>query len=664
MTLPPFFEPQLATLVESAPQGPDWAHELKYDGYRILARLERGEVSLLSRRGNDWTGKFPTIRAAVAKLPAKSAILDGEVAVPLTDGRTSFQALQRYLGTVGYRRVRGGGKGKGKAAVHPVPAEPAAEGEEQEAGSPIYYVFDLLFLDGKDLRALPLEKRKAALATLCGTAPRGLPLAYSDHVVGQGQAFLEAVRGKGLEGMVSKRLGAPYRSGRHDDWRKSKCFERQEFVVGGFTDPGGSRGGFGALLLGTYDEGGRLQFAGSVGTGFDHKTLVDLRKRLDARAQQTCPFDPPPPRAWLTGEHWVRPDLVVEVAFAEWTGDGRLRHPSYQGLRLDKKARDVVRELPADSDIAEDPPPTAPARRAAVAAGSKEPRLTHPERVYYPKLGFTKRMLAAYYEAVGSAMLPHVHGRPLSLVRCPEGVEGETFYMKHWPTHTPAALRRIPITEGRKQGQYLVLEDVAGFVSFAQIGALEVHTWNSVAEHLDYPNRFVLDLDPGPEVAFSEVITTALLIRDMLAGLGLTSFVKTTGGKGLHVVAPLRPELDWPSCLKFSQAVAQLVVGQRPRFYTTALPKAGREKKIFIDYLRNHRGATSIACFSTRARPEATVSVPLAWEELGPDLRPDAFTVLTVPERLRKMPDPWSGYWTCDQGVRADLAELARSESE
>jgi bifunctional non-homologous end joining protein LigD len=629
---PAFIEPQLATLVDEAPAGDDWLHELKYDGYRILARLDGGKATLASRRANDWTGKFPTVRAAVEALPVANAVLDGEVAVPDAAGKTSFQALQNALG-------------KG-------------------ASGALYFVFDLLWLDGEDLTGLPLEQRKQRLATLLGRVkPKTGPLRYSDHVVGQGRAFFQQAQARGLEGIVSKRRGEPYRRGRSAGWLKTKCISRQEFVIGGFTDPEGARTGIGALLVGTYDADGKLAFAGKVGTGFSQKTLGELHRKLKPLEQKSSPFAVTPPPGWIgRPAHWVRPDLVGEVAFTEWTDDGRLRHPSFQGLREDKKPASVVRERAAPTGVV-----AAPAKQKAKGKGKDGAvvlgeRISNPDRVVYPELSLTKLDVARYYEAVAEAMLPHVQGRPLTLVRCPEGLAGGCFYMKHHSMGpVPAALSQIPIKEKTKIGKYLIVDDPQGLVALAQIGILEVHTWNSTRDRLEHPDRFILDLDPGPEVKWAEVVETARLIRERLRALHLESYVKTTGGKGLHVVVPVEPVLDWDRCLALSRAIAGLIEAERPRRYTLNLSKAGREDKILIDYLRNNRGSTAVAAFSTRAKPQATVSVPVAWDELGPKLAGDRFNVKTVVKRLTaERQDPWAGFFGKPQKLPSEVLRLLR----
>jgi bifunctional non-homologous end joining protein LigD len=628
--LPRTFDPQLATLVKAPPPGDAWLHELKYDGYRIGCRVDGGDVQLLSRRGKDWTAQFPEICAAARKLPAKTALLDGEAAVLMPDGRTSFQALQNFFGS------------------------------GPRAGL-VFFAFDLLHLDGQDLTALPLQDRKRALEKLIKKP--GL-IRYSEHVAGGGLEFFKHACQMGLEGIVSKEASGPYKKGRTSGWLKSKCIKRQELVIGGFTDPEGSREGIGALLVGVYGEEGKLAFAGKVGTGFSVKVANDLRKKLNALERKSPAFDPVPSGPLVGKPHWVEPKLVAEVAFAEWTGDGKVRHASFQGLRsaADKRAREVVREQPAEAQPVEETRP--PARKKAshqegsVVAGVT---ISHPERVVYPDAGITKLDLARYYEAISDHVLPHVINRPLSLVRCPEGLAGggkgpPCFYMKHSDVWSPEALRKVKIRERTKVGQYLVIDDLAGVISLAQMGVMEIHTWNSTADDVEAPNRVVFDLDPGPEVKWPAVIEAAHLIRDVLGSLGLESFVKTTGGKGLHIVLPFSPGPTWDESLEFTRALSTAIAARAPARYTVSIPKAGREKKILIDFLRNTRGATSVAAFSSRAKPSAPVSVPLAWSELSPDLPSDHFTVTTLPQRLRRRrADPWKGYDPTRQKLTAAI---------
>jgi bifunctional non-homologous end joining protein LigD len=619
--------PQLATLVDRAPEGDAWLHEIKFDGYRILCRLEGGRVHLLSRNAKDWTARFADIATAAARLPARTALLDGEVAVLRPDGATSFQALQQWLG------------------------------DAKISGTLVYMTFDLLHLNGRDLRGSPLESRKAALQTLLAKANAGEgPVRYSAHVAGGGGAFLRRACGLGLEGAVSKRRDAPYSSGRGMTWLKAKCLQRQEVVIGGYTEPEGARVGLGALLVGVRD-GATLRYAGKVGTGFSDADLRALVPRLRSLRRRESPFDAAPrfPRV-----HWVSPELVGEVAFTEWTGDGRMRHPSFQGLREDKPARAVVREravsapqapsraprLPA-APLALSPPASADATPGAIAGV----KLTHPDRVLYPEIGLTKRDLARYYEAVADWILPHLADRPTTLLRCPDGVGAKCFFQRHARPGAGTALRRVRITMDAGRGEFLVAESLPALIELTQMSVLEIHTWNSVAHQLERPDRAVFDLDPGPGVRWTQMLDAARLVRRTLQTAKLESFVKTTGGKGLHVVVPLAPS-SWDKVSEFTRVVATEIARSAPERYTATMAKAARKGRIYIDYLRNTRGATSVSAFSPRATAEAPVSVPLSWDELAPDLPSDHYTVKTVPRRLTALrADPWARYWTLRQSL-------------
>ncbi len=647
--LPASLHAQLATAVTDPPRGDEWLHEMKFDGYRILSRLEKGRVRLVSRNGKDWTERFPSVTESVAGLGAERAVLDGEVAILLPGGKTSFQALQNYMGGAG-------------------------------GGQLVYYAFDLLHLDGYDLAGVALEQRKAALRGLLGGVNGGR-IRYSDHVVGQGERVFENACGMGMEGIVSKRRDMPYTPGRTRGWLKVKCHLEQEVVIGGFSDPEGTRAGLGALLIGVYDGQNRLVYAGKVGTGFTDKMLQDLRRKLEAREQKASPF------AAGTGlprnAHWVKPELVAQVAFTEWTSEGHLRHPTFRGLREDKPAAQVVREKPeptaraeaeAEEEASPRRPPRAPARRDKKAGTAKASvprrkasttdvvvagvRITNPDRVVYPGQGLTKRDIALYYESIETHIVPHLAGRPTTLVRCPEGMGKPCFYQKHIGYWAPDTLRRVRIQEKKKVGQYLVVDDLPGLIGLAQIGILEIHTWNSTVDHLEQPDRVVFDLDPDAAVGWPAVVKAAERVRELLDGLGLSAYVKTTGGKGLHVVTPLRPEAGWDECAEFTRLLAETLARRHPDEYLTEASKSARKGKIFIDWLRNTRGATSIAAYSTRARPGAPVSTPVAWDEL-PRTRPDQYTVQTLPRRLESLKkDPWAGY---DQAARPLSSALTRA---
>ena len=601
----PAYDPQLAQLVKTAPAGREWLHELKYDGYRIGCRIDGGAVTLLSRNGKDWTAAFPEIVRAAKALRVKSALIDGEVCVVLPDGRTSFQALQNLAGADRSRLV--------------------------------YFAFDLLYLDGQSLVQKPLDARKAALKAIV----RGERIQFSEHMDADGpDAYREACRLR-LEGIISKLRNAPYLLGKRAGWVKTKCVNRQEFVIGGFTDPEGSREGIGALLVGVH-EGDRLRFAGKVGTGFTVKSARELRTTLDKIEVPATPFSPAPP-GWLgRNAHWVKPTLVGEIEFTEWTDDGKIRHPSFQGLRRDKRPDAVVRE-----DLQAAPDPSRPSRRTSAAARPpvRGIGISHPERVMYEDPRLTKLEIAEYYDRIADAMMPHVDGRPLTLVRCGEGVARGCFYMKHSKVWSPPALTRVKIKEKTKVGEYLVIESPEAIISLVQMDILEIHTWNTRHRKIEHPDRVVLDLDPGPEVEWPAIVSAARVVRKLLQTLDLQSFVKTTGGRGLHIVVPLAPQHDWKACLDFSRAAAEALTRHDPDLFTTTFAKRGRERQILVDFMRNNRTNTSIAAFSTRARDGAPVSVPISWTELTPKLDPASFTVQTVPQRLaRQKRDPWAEY--------------------
>ncbi len=624
---PDWIAPQLATLVSGMPKGEGWIHEIKYDGYRIVARVTHGAARLYSRNRKDWTGRLRPHAEALARLPVKEAWFDGEVVVQGPDGKADFQALQNAF-------------------------------DIRAPGPIVYCLFDLMYLDGYDLRAAPLVERKRLLASLLANG--GDRLRYSDHLVGRGEeAFREACR-QGLEGLIAKRADAPYRSGRGQGWLKIKCERRQEFVIGGYTEPSGSRQGFGALLVGYYDPTG-LRYAGRVGTGFSEVSIRQLHAALKPLEQRQSPFVDPPTGSDARGVHYVKPQLVAEVRFAEWTKEGILRQPSFQGLRGDKSPRDIGREQSAPPESLQRLPEAAASGRTATRkTRGRSVRLSHPDRVMYPDLGLTKEGLARYYEAVGEWILPHLRGRPLTLVRCPQGYQ-DCFYQKHVNETVPEAITRIQIEEDGGVGTYMIADSLEAVLGLVQMGVLELHTWGSRRDRLERPDRLTFDLDPDPSVAWSQVVEAAQLTRTLLEELGLVSFVKTTGGKGLHVVTPIERTLTWDEARGFAKAVADHMVRTIPQRFTANMAKRARKGKIFVDYLRNARGATAIAAYSTRARPGAPVSVPLGWEELSADVWSDHFTVATVPGRLAELRrDPWTEYDRSARRVtRAMLARLS-----
>ena len=616
--LPDFVAPQLATLVDRVPQGEGWLHEIKFDGYRILCRINNGRISLITRNRQDWTERLNFLAQAATELPLDNALLDGEVVALNENGTTNFQLLQNSLST-------------------------------HATDSLAYYVFDLLHLNGNDLMQLPLRTRKETLSDILKPKGSSPAIRYSEHWLGDGDSLYDEACRSGLEGVVSKRADQPYKPGRGRDWVKTKCVQNQEFVICGFTDPAGSRAGLGALLVGVHDERGRLVYAGKVGTGFSRQSLTDLRSRLDSLVAKATPFINPPRGAEARGVHWVKPELIGAISFAEWTSDNMLRHPSFQGLREDKPPVAITRERASGKNNSN----SSKSHESVQIAGVK---LTHPDRILYPEQGITKRELALYFEQIADWILPHVADRPLTLVRCPEGQNKQCFYQRHVTDSASEWIRPVPIKEKGKLVNYVAVNNLQGLITLIQMGVLELHTWGCTTDHLDRPDRLIFDLDPDPEISWGPLKEAAQSLRAYLADLGLASFVKTTGGKGLHVVVPLVPKIDWDTAKEFSKRVAHRMMHQVPDLYTATMSKAKRQGKIYIDYLRNAKTATAVSAYSTRARAGAPVSVPLRWDELDADIRGDYFNVRNTPERLSRLrKDPWGDYETARRAITVAL---------
>jgi bifunctional non-homologous end joining protein LigD len=657
--LPARIEIEKATLTTEAPDGDDWLHELKLDGYRVVAHLRRGKpVRLSTRNGNDFTARAPEVAAELADLDVDDAILDGEMVVLRPDGVSDFQLLQNALGS--------------------------------SSSDILYYAFDLLHLDGLDLRGVPLDARKRQLANLLGRTRRSR-VRLSDHIIGDGPAFFDQACAAGAEGIVAKRRDSVYRGTRTRDWLKIKCLARQEFVIGGFTEPSGSRSHLGALLIG-FRENGELRYAGKVGTGFTEASLRELHAKLAPIERDRAPFADPPRGAESRGVHWVEPKLVAEVEYTELTSDRRLRHPTFRGLREDKSARTIGLERPSPRAVnsssrgggkrgatathrttgrtSERVPSSKRSTKrsgaggdaiATVRSSAPEPaplpkgfRLTHPERVLYPEAGITKHDLALYYAAVAPWILPHVANRPLTIVRCPQGHAKACFFQKHAQKGQPDAIRIVPIEDEDGLADYTYIRDVEGLLSLVQMSVLEIHTWGSHVRNHERPDLIVLDLDPHEDVPWKQVVTTALLLRDLFEQLGLESFVKTTGGKGLHVCIPFQSRLGWDEVKNFTQAIAEALAQDAPDRYVATMSKAKRKGRIFVDYLRNGRGATFIAPYSTRARPGAPVALPVEWDELT-DIPPGSFTMKTVLAHIRsRKRDPWERMLEVKQTLTRD----------
>lgn len=642
-TLPKCLEVQLATLIKEAPDGEDWLHEIKFDGYRMLCRIEKGKVRFISRNGKDWTTRFRTLGEAARELPVESAIIDGEVVVIQPNGTTSFQALQNALNSPRSAKFS-------------------------------FYCFDLLYLNGFDVRQVAIEDRKRLLSMVVPTS--GVEaFKFSEHVIGNGPEFFAAAVRMKLEGIISKRSGQPYVSGRGMDWLKIKSSLREEFVIGGFSAPTKSRTHFGALLLGYYDKRQELVYSGRVGTGFDQRSLGELHAKFLPLVHSKSPFAN---LSGTTGQArdvtWLKPSLVAQVEFSNWTNDGMLRHPSFQGLREDKPAAEVVRDNTVSAPVIESASEAqtmakrrSSARKRTTSAAANTSHagegsevagvvLSHPDKILYPEEEITKLEIAQYYEQAARWMLPHTTNRLLTLVRCPAGSNARCFYQKHPGEGTSEHLRRFDVREKAKTEEYLAFYDLEGVISLVQMGVLEIHLWGSQADEFEKPDRLIFDLDPDPSVVWPQVITAAKEVRLLLKELGLVSFVKTTGGKGLHVVVPIRRRVSWDEAKTFCHEVADFLVAAAPNRYVAKMSKSLRKGKIFVDYLRNDRGATSVAPYSTRARAGAPVSVPVDWKELTPRLTSDHFNIRNLPSRFAKLKkDPWSDIFEVEQTITAAM---------
>ena len=631
--MPDEIEPELATLVSETPTSDDFIHEVKFDGYRVLARVDGKRVQLLTRGGEDWTERLPTLEAALGRLKLKSGIFDGELVALDEHGVSDFQLLQNSF------------SGKSRAPL-------------------AYYAFDLLYLDGADLRALPLLERKAALREVVARAAQSDEsdesdeiVRYSDHTQGDGARFFAEAAKLGLEGVVSKRADSPYRSGRGKDWQKSKSSARQEFVIVGYTEPAGGRSHLGALLLGVR-RGKQVVYSGRVGTGFSDRSLKDIHARLTPLEIDAPKLENAPRGAEIRSVHWVKPELVAEVAYTSLTHDGLLRHPTFKGLREDKPAQEVVLEQPhavasrkaAPKQRAATRSPSKPAASRAKAASA----LSHPDKVLYPELGLTKADLLAYYELVSDLMLPHVSHRPLTLLRCPEGRKKQCFFQKHPGESLADGLVRVMVPSSDGQDEYAAIDDERGLAALVQMSALEVHIWGALTTDPDHPDRLVFDLDPDVGLPFAEVMQAAHDTRRLLEELGLKSWLKTTGGKGLHVTVPIQPRADWDEVKAFCRGVAEELTRRDPKRYVATMSKAKRSGKVFIDYLRNGRGATFIAPYSPRAREGAGIAMPIEWSDLSAKFKPDAFTVVTAEKYLAKRgKDPFASLLKARQELPA-----------
>jgi len=620
--LPGFVPPQLASEAATPPVGEHWVHELKLDGYRVQAHIDKaGKVRLYTRSGLDWTHRMPSVAREVGKLAVEAAIVDGEVVVLSADGQSSFADLQAAFE---------------EGAKHPL----------------TYFVFDLLHLNGHNLRQQPLTERKGILSQMLESLADQQTVLYGQHLESEGKPIFDEACRLLAEGIVSKRSDSAYVSGRSKSWLKIKCDRRQEFVVGGFTKPTNGSEGIGALLLGYYEDK-KLVYAGRTGTGFTQTSSRKLRQQLEAMLQTKMPFvEVPGPAA--KGALWVRPELVAEVQFSTWTADKLVRQASFKGLREDKKASEVRREVPDPSLSQKAPSKAAEPKSAPPKLGFK---VSHPEKIIDPETGLTKQALIDYYLTVSKLMLPHVEGRPLSLVRCPNGTGKQCFYQKHLGSGMPPGIEgvEIPDKKGKGSETYVTVHGDQSLAGLAQMNVLEVHPWGSTNADLEHPDRIIFDLDPDEAVSWSTLAASAQEVRERLKHLGLESFVKTTGGKGLHVVAPIQPKYDWERIKALTHAFTMQMEQDNGKLYISKMSKAARKNKIFVDYLRNERDATAIAPYSSRARLGMAAALPLEWAELKSPKAPKFFIARFAEWSGRLSKDPWKAMLTSKQEIPAKL---------
>jgi bifunctional non-homologous end joining protein LigD len=620
--LPDLIKPELATLVEKAPDG-EWSYEIKFDGYRIMARIDHGEVRLFTRNGHDWTHKLPRQAEALAALQLESAWLDGEMVVANEQGVPDFQALQNAF-------------------------------DSGNSGNILYYLFDMPYLNGVDLREVPVEERRVALATVLKPSEDPL-LRFSDAFAEEPEALLNSACQMRMEGLIGKRLGSAYVSRRSSDWIKLKCKHRQEFVVVGYTDPKGSRHAFGALLLGLHDrDGGELRYAGKVGTGFNEITLKSIYEQLKPLRTKKSSVVNPPSGFDAKGVHWLKPVLLAEIAFAEMTKDGSVRHAVFHGLRDDKPAKDITEERPnvvKNKPAAKSKAAPAPSQ---LGLGEGKVRITHPDRIIDASSGTTKVQLAEYYASVAEWILPELKDRPVALVRAPDGIAGELFFQKNAER---LAIPGITTLDKELTGQpIMIINSAEALIGAVQMSTVELHTWNATSANLDKPDRFVLDLDPDPALPWKSMVEATQLTLSVLDELGLKAFLKTSGGKGIHLVVPLTRKLDWDEVKDFSHAIVSHMAKLLPERFSAVSGPKNRVGRIFIDYLRNGLGATTICAYAARTREGLPVSVPIFREEVGELKGGNQWNIHTVHERLAEVGnEPWADLRKTRQSITADM---------
>lgn len=628
--IPTIVHPQLATLVDKPPSGEQWIHEIKFDGYRLIAIKHRNKTKLITRNNKDWTHYFAAVAAEIDQLAPENLILDGEIVVLDEQQHSNFQLLQNAI--------------------------------KHSQGCFKYYLFDILYIDKYNLMSLPLIERKNILKALISSAKTDV-LYYSDHVVGHGNTILNKSCEFALEGIVSKNVNSAYTQKRTSDWLKTKCIKRQEFIICGFTEPKGSRKGFGSLLLATYQRN-RLTYCGNVGTGFTQSSLETLYNQLEKLIVTTMPFKKKP--AIPEKINWVKPLLIAEIEFSEFTESGMVRHASFKGLRSDKLPQEI--SIEKAMNLSNTNHITKKAKTKTIAKKNKNKTnsksniikdylfydvfITHAHKILYPEANISKIQLLDYYDAIKEWILPYIINRPLTIVRCPDSYRA-CFYQKNYQENMSKFILR-KLYRGKEEDKALIyIKNIKGLIALIQLASLEIHTWGSQINNIEKPDQIVFDLDPAPDVQWLEVVKAAKEIKALLLELNLQSFVKSTGGKGLHVVIPIKPHYQWEAIKRFTQTLAQEMTLRYPKQYVSKMSKQLRRGKIFIDYLRNQRGATFIAPYSTRARVDAPIATPLAWDELSKNRNDNIFILKNIMQRLNSLKiDPWKNFFSLQQEIK------------
>ena len=609
--MPTRIKPQLLTLVDKPPLGEKWIHEIKYDGYRLLFFINKKKIKIMTRNQNNWTNKFNFLVKEFLKLKLSSAIIDGELVAVNEEKQFDFQLLQNSI-------------------------------DEGDTDPLYYFAFDLLYYDGYDLTQFPLSHRKKILQKIISTHDSAIR--YSDHIVGNGPDVYKNACQLGLEGIVSKEINSPYVQKRSHYWLKAKCLQSEEFVICGYTKPRGQRKYFGSLVLGVYGKNRQLIYCGHVGTGFSEKTLKLIGEWLKKHETTQIPF-----KTDFKDVTWVKPKLIAEIEFTGWTRDKVLRQPSFKGLA---KNLNVIASEAKQSSGNNSSLDCFASLAMTRTPPNKENFLSNPEKILFPEQKITKSDLAEYYDAIHSWILPHIKNRPLTLVRCPQGIEKKCFYQRHLTEISISSIYTIDIQEKKNHEPFIYIKDREGLLELVQLGVLEIHPWNI---HIDKPNNpdvIIFDLDPAPDVEWNEVIQAARFVREQLENIGLISFVKTTGGKGLHITIPIKRLYTWEEIKLFSQAFAKTLAEFKPDIFTSVMTKSKRKGKIFIDYFRNQLGATSVAPYSVRIHPNAPVATPLSWDELSAKIKPNTYTVKNILKRLEKLKsDPWEDFFKLHQTI-------------